>query len=585
MLRTHTCGALRAGDIGSEVTLAGWVHRRRDHGGLLFVDVRDRDGLTQVVFDPETSDETFQAAHSLGQEWVVAVDGRVRARPEGQANTDLATGGVEVVASAMRVLNPSRTPPFEVSRELDLEETSRLRHRYLDLRRARMQRNLRIRHEATRFAREFLNDRAFLEVETPILLKATPEGARDFIVPSRLQPGRFYALPQSPQQMKQLLMVAGVDRYYQMARCFRDEDLRADRQLEFTQLDIEMSFVEMEDMLQLNEELALDLFRTVAPHLRLQAEVLPRITHADAMARYGTDKPDLRYGLPIADVSELAAKSEFRVFRDAVAGGGVVRAIAAPTAFSRREVEQLEASAKSWGAGGLAWLAFDAGEVRGSVAKQLTADEIAAIRDATGATEPSTVLIVAGPAAMAAPCLGRLRQDIAKRLDLIPSGVVALCWLIDPPLVEWNADESRWDPAHHPFTAPRPEDEPLLTTDPGAVRALAYDLIGNGYELSGGSIRIHTRAIQEKVFSAIGLAPDEVTAKFGHLLEAFELGAPPHGGIAYGWDRVVMVMAEEDSIREVIPFPKTLTGSDPMLEAPDDVPAALLAELGLKLAE
>ncbi len=584
MLRTHTCGALRIENAGQAVTLAGWVNRRRDHGGLIFVNLRDRDGLTQVVFDPEASGAAFEAAHALGQEWVVAVDGMVRPRPEGQANPDMATGDIEVLGHALRVLNPSRVPPFEVARDLDLDEAQRLRYRYLDLRRDRMRRNLVLRHEVTAFIRRFLDERDFIEVETPILLKATPEGARDFLVPSRLQPGKFYAMPQSPQQMKQLLMVAGVDRYYQIARCFRDEDLRADRQLEFTQLDVEMAFVEEEDILQLTEDLFVALSASIRPDLTLQALPFPRLSYGECLERYGTDKPDIRFGLELVDIGLDVAASGFRVFANTLAGGGRVKAIAVPEVLPRRVVDELEGVAKEHGAAGLAWLAFEGGEVRGSVAKFLAAEEQAAILARTGATAPCTVLIVAGEGAMVNDCLGRLRLEVARRLDLIPAGVLAYLWMVDPPLFEWNADEARWDSMHHPFTAPHLADVPLLATDPGAVRARAYDIVCNGWELGGGSIRIHERPLQQRVFELLGISAEEAQTQFGHLLEAFEFGAPPHGGIAPGLDRVVMVLAGENSIREVIAFPKALSGMDLMLGSPSTVIEKLTTILGLKLA-
>jgi aspartyl-tRNA synthetase len=584
MLRTHSCGALRAGNISATVTLAGWVNRRRDHGGLIFVDLRDRDGLTQVVFDPAESGPAFAAAHALGNEWVVAVDGVVRQRPAGQANSDLATGEVEVLATALRVLNPAKVPPFEVARELDVDETQRLTYRYLDLRRSRMRRNLILRHEVTAFIRDYFNAHDFLDVETPILLKTTPEGARDFLVPSRLQPGRFYALPQSPQQMKQLLMVAGVDRYYQIARCFRDEDLRADRQLEFTQVDIEMAFVEEEDVLELNEALFIALVERFRPDMRLREVPFPRLTYRDCLERFGSDKPDLRFGLELVDLGPALADSEFQVFRQALAGGGRVKAIAAPAAFPRRVIDELEAVARQHGAAGLAWLAFEDGQLRGSVAKFLAEAEVAAIRAATDVSEPGTVLIVAGAGDLVNEVLGRLRLEVGRRLDLIAQDEFAFMWQVDPPLFEYNADEERWDSVHHPFTAPQIADIELLTSDPGAVLARAYDIVCNGYELGGGSVRIHQRELQQAVFSLLDIADETADEQFGHLLEAFEFGAPPHGGIAWGLDRLVMLLAGEPNIREVIPFPKMLSGVDPLLGSPSTVIEKLTTILGLKLA-
>lgn len=584
MYRTHTCGELRAAQIGERATLAGWVHRRREHGGLVFVDLRDRYGITQVVFDRGISEPVFEAGGQLGAEDVVRVEGEVAARIEGQANADMDTGEIELRADGLTVLNAADTPPFEVARDdLNIDEARRLRYRYLDLRRERMRRNLVLRHEVTRQLRGFLEGEGFVEVETPILARSTPEGARDFLVPSRLAPGSFYALPQSPQQMKQILMVAGVDRYYQMARCFRDEDLRADRQLEFTQLDIEMSFVEQEDVMALTEALLLEIAAGATPDRPIRETPFPRMTYADAMARYGTDKPDLRFGLEIVDLGEVLADTEFRVFSGTIASGGRVRAIAAPATFSRREMGELEEIAKQFGAKGLAWLAFEAEGVRGPIAKFLSEADVAGIRERTGVAEGGTVMIVAADERVASESLGRLRLELAERLELVDEGELAFVWIVDPPVLEWNEDEERWDAVHHPFTAPLVEDVPLMDTDPGAVRAQAYDIVLNGYEVGGGSIRIHDADLQQKLFALLGIDEDQARAEFGHMLEAFRYGAPPHGGIAWGFDRLVMILAGEDTIREVIAFPKTLTGADPMTDAPAGVPEANLEPLGISL--
>jgi aspartyl-tRNA synthetase len=587
MLRTHTCGELRAAHAGAAVTLAGWVHRRRDHGGLIFVDLRDRHGLTQVVFDPDLDADAFAAAHDLGQEWVIAVDGEVAVRLE--SNPELDSGEIEVRAVALRVLSASQVPPFEVSRELNIDEGLRMRYRYLDLRRARMARNLRLRHEATTFARNFLDREAFLEVETPILTRATPEGARDYLVPSREHPGRFYALPQSPQQTKQILMVAGADRYYQFARCFRDEDLRADRQPEFTQLDMELSFVDADDVIALNERLMIEMAAAVAPELRFREIPFPRLTFADAMARFGSDKPDLRFGLEIKDLSAAVADSGFRVFSGTVADGGVVKALVVPGVFTRREIDALETIAKQRGAAGLAWLAFEGEAVRGPIAKFLSEEEIAALRlagqvadrQAEAEDGGAMMLFVAATADVAHNALGRLRSELGAQLGLIPEGELSCCWIVDAPLVEWNEDESRWDAVHHPFTAPRSEDAAGMAEDPAAVRAQAYDLVCNGYEIAGGSIRIHEPEMQLQAFALLGISPEQAEEEFGHMLEAFTYGAPPHGGIAWGWDRTVMLLTGESTIREVIAFPKTLVASDPMTGAPAAVPAANLKVLGI----
>ncbi len=579
--RSHTCGQLRPAHAGQRVTLAGWVHRRREHGGLIFVDLRDRHGLTQVVCDAAAAPEAYAAAAALGNEWVVQVEGEVAARFE--ANPELATGAIEVRAAAVRVVNAAKVPPFEIARDLNLDEAQRLRYRYLDLRRERMARNLVLRHRVTAHVRQALNDAGFVEIETPILTRSTPEGARDFLVPSRLHRGAFYALPQSPQQLKQLLMVAGVDRYYQIARCFRDEDLRADRQFEFTQVDIEMSFVEAEDVMALNEAMFLDLCRAVVPERPIRQAPFPRLTYAEAMRRYGNDKPDIRFGLTMEDLGDLFAASDFGVFRDVVAAGGAIKALCAPRLFSRKEVADLEAIVKAHGAGGLAWVAWEGGEARGSVAKWVAPVE-AALRDRLAVEDGQTVLIVAAERAVAEDSLGRLRLHLGEALGLIPEGELAFLWLVDPPLFEWNADEARWDSVHHPFTAPRPEDVPLLASDPGAVRAMAYDAVLNGVEVAGGSIRIHDSAVQQRVFALLGIDEVQARTEFGHLLDAFGYGAPPHGGIAWGFDRTVMILAGEASIREVIAFPKTVAGTDPLTGAPAPVPPANLDLLGLTVA-
>jgi aspartyl-tRNA synthetase len=585
MLRSHTCGELRAAHIGQTVRLCGWVNRVRNHGGFAFVDLRDRYGLTQVVLDPQDAPAAFADGAGLAAEWVLAVEGVVRVRPEGQANVDMATGEVEVLARSLVVLNPSQVPPFEVARELNVDDGQRLRYRYLDLRRARMRRNLLLRHEVTSFIRAFLNGEDFVEVETPILMRATPEGARDFLVPSRVHPGKFYALPQSPQQLKQLLMVAGLDRYYQIARCFRDEDLRADRELEFTQVDMELSFVEAQDIMAINERLFLDLVRSVTPELRIRETPFPHISYRDAMERYGSDKPDMRFGLELVDLAPALVDTGFRVFASILAEGGRVKAVTAPQTFTRREIDELEALMKELGAAGLAWLTCEAGgEHRGSVAKALGTDEQGAIVSLAGAEPGHTVFIVAGKAALVAKCLGRLRQELARRLNLIPEGELCFAWLVEPPLFEWNEDQGRWDSVHHPFTAPDPRDLALLDSDPGQVRAMAYDIICNGYELGGGSIRIHDRAIQQRVFALLGLSAEQTEAQFGHLLRAFDFGAPPHGGIAWGLDRTVAILAGETNIREVIAFPKSLSAVDLLTGAPSSVPIEDVHILGLRLA-
>ncbi|HEY7062712.1 MAG TPA: aspartate--tRNA ligase [Chloroflexota bacterium] len=583
MRRTHTCGELRLTNEGQPCLLQGWVHRRRDHGGVIFLDLRDRYGLVQVVLNPQLAPAAHEAGRDVRAEYVLEVEGTVVRRPEGTENPNLATGQVEVHAQRVEVLNPALTPPFGVAEEGPVDEALRLRYRYLDLRRPEMVRTLELRHRVVKYIRDFLDARGFLEIETPILIKSTPEGARDYLVPSRLYAGSFYALPQSPQQLKQLLMVAGLDRYFQIARCFRDEDQRADRQPEFTQLDLEMSFVDVDDVLSLIEELftcmvqRLTTWRLITP--------FPRMTWHEAMLRYGSDKPDLRFDVPIMDVSEIAGATPFEVFRGAVAGGGVVRGIRAPGAggFSRRQIDELTELAKSKGAKGLAWAALETENVRSPFARFLSSEEMQALVDALSAEPGDLLLFVADKPRVAAEALGALRLEVAHRLDLIPSDLLAWAWVTDFPLFEWDAQAQRWDSSHHPFTAPRDDDVPLLMSDPGAVRSKAYDVVCNGLELGSGSIRIHRREVQEQIFALLGYSAEETGARFGHLLRAFQYGAPPHGGIAPGIDRLVMILANEPNIREVIAFPKNQAAVDLLTDAPSPVPESALKDLHLRV--
>ena len=588
MYRTHNCGELRAEHVGQEVELAGWVNRRRDHGGLTFIDLRDRSGVVQTVSNPERSKEVHGIAEQARSEWVLRILGEVRTRPEGMQNASLPTGEVEVEIKELEVLNRAKTPPFSINEESEVDETVRLKHRYLDLRRDRLQKNLQLRHRVIKYIRDALAERGFWEIETPILFKTTPEGARDYLVPSRLYPGEAYALPQSPQQLKQLLMVAGTERYFQIARCFRDEDQRGDRQPEFTQLDIEMSFVEREDVMQLLEGVYTSLIDELFPERPVFAKPWPRLSYQEAMDRFGSDRPDLRFGLELTDISNLAEDSGFKVFEAAIEGGGEVRGINCEGcgSFSRREIDELTELIIPFGAKGLAYLALqESGDARSSFAKFLPSDRLDAIIQRMQANPGDLLLFVAGEREIVLESLSRLRAHLGVRLGLYDSDTLAFCWVIDFPLVQWNVEEERWDPSHHLFTAPMPEDIPMLDADPGKARGQQYDVVLNGMETAGGSIRIHDRGLQEKVFELIGLNLDTATARFGHMLTAFEYGTPPHGGVASGLDRLCMILAKEPNIREVIAFPKNQAARDVMAEAPSAIEPKQLEELHIRIVE
>jgi len=586
MLKTHSCGELRLDNAGESVSLAGWVSRRRDMGGVIFIDLRDREGKIQVVVNAGHSQEAFEVADAVRPEYVLHVKGTVSPRPEGQENPEMPTGDVEVMADEVSVLNPAKTPPFLIDRENNVDEALRLKYRYLDLRRERMQRNLAVRHRAIKFIRDFLDERGFLEIETPILFKSTPEGARDYLVPSRIHPGKFYALPQSPQQLKQLLMVAGIERYFQIARCFRDEDQRADRQPEFTQLDLEMSFVEREDILNLTEELTVGMVRE-ASHVPLAWDEFPRLSYKEAMETYGTDRPDLRFGMKIVEISDVVADSAFRVFTENVAAGKPVKAICAPGCgdYSRRQIEEMEDLAKEQGAKGLAWLAIDPDteEIKGFITKFFTVEQLIEIAERLDAAPGDLILISSDEARTVHQVLGALRDEMGRRLSYKEKKELAFCWIVDFPLFEQELEDGHYAPSHHMFTAPQREYIPLLDKDPDAVLSEQYDLVCNGFEVAGGSIRIHQRPLQRKIMELIGMDLEEAEERFGHMLEAFEYGAPPHGGIAPGIDRLVALMAGEPNIREVMAFPKTQQAADLMADAPSEVDPAQLEELHIKL--
>jgi aspartyl-tRNA synthetase len=589
LLKSHSCGELRKEHIGQEVTLAGWVHRRRDHGGMVFIELRDSKGIVQVVFNPQTAPEAHRVAGGLRNEFVLQITGEVVLRPEGTMNPKFATGDIEVVAKEAIILNQSETPPFYINEDVEVEESLCLRNRYLYLRRPRMRNNIVLRHRIVKFIRDFLDARDYIEVETPILIKSTPEGARDYLVPSRLNPGKFYALPQSPQQLKQLLMVAGLERYFQIARCFRDEDLRADRQPEFTQLDLEASFVAEEDILQLIEGMFTSMAETISPQTRL-IKPFPRLSYQEATERYGTDKPDLRFGMELKDVTDIAAQTDFTIFRSAIDNGGRVKGICVPgcATYSRHQLNELIEMARACGAAGLVTVALTGEDislqnVKSAIAAHLSLAQLAELVRRFQAGPGDLLLLVAEKTAVLDKTLAEMRCVMASRLKFADDNMLAFSFIVDFPLFEWSEESNHWESMHHLFTAPCERDEALLDTEPGKVQARHYDLVCNGSELGSGSIRIHKRQLQQKVLELLGYSHEKMMDRFGHFLRALEFGAPPHGGIAIGIDRVAMLFAGEKTIREVIAFPKNQNAVDLMFDTPSRVETQQLDELNLKL--
>lgn len=596
MLKTHSCGELRSDHLDSQVTLAGWVDRRRDHGNLIFIDLRDRQGIVQVVFNPELSASCHELANQMRNEYVVQVVGDVSRRPSGTENLKLPTGEIEVIAREVVILNPSKTPPFYINESVEVDENLRLKYRYLDLRRSRSRDNLILRHRVVKFIRDFLDSHDFIEVETPVLIKSTPEGARDYLVPSRIHPGKFYALPQSPQQLKQLLMVAGVEKYFQIARCFRDEDTRTDRQPEFTQLDLEISFVEIQDILILMEKLFTSMVEQLTPEKRL-LKPFPILNYLDVMESYGTDKPDLRFGMKLVDLSDVLRDCDFEIFQSVIARGGKVKGICAPGCahYTKSKLGELNKLVQGWGAEGLVTMSLGdntcdldeltLADIKSVTARFLNLEQIKAMARLLEARGGDLLLIVAGKSDLINMVLGQLRQEMGQRLNMTDPELLAFAFVVGFPLFDWDENRHRWDSAHHPFTAPQEDDLPLLDNDTAKVRGKHYDVICNGYELGSGSLRIHDSNLQRKVFHLLGYADEEIDRRFGHFLEAFDFGVPPHGGIACGIDRLVMLLACEETIREVIAFPKNQNAVDLTFGAPSSVTEEQLSELHLQLRE
>lgn len=587
MLRSNTCNELNGSHIGQKVNLCGWVHRRRDHGGLIFIDLRDRYGLTQIVSDPTVSETVHALMDKVRAEYVLRIEGTVRARPEGMTNPNLVTGEIEVLIDSVEVLNPSATPPFEIDQDRDVNEELRLKYRYLDLRRERMKQNLIVRHKVIKLIRDLMDSKGFLEIETPILIKGTPEGSREYLVPSRLYPGNFYVLPQSPQQLKQLLMVAGMDRYFQIARCFRDEDQRGDRQPEFTQLDVEMSFVEAEDVMSLNEEIMIAVVEKLASNKKLMQKPFPRLTWQQAMDWYGSDKPDIRFDMKITDLTIDLTSTECKIFRDVLDAEGYVRALCVEggASYTRREIDEFTELARSHGAKGLAYIQFTSEGPKSPLLKFLKEEEVALIGEKTKAKSGDIVFFAADQFEVVCNVLGQLRLICAEAKELRDPDVFAFCWVYDFPLFEYDETTGQLASAHHPFTGPKNEDIELLKTNPRIVRAKAYDLALNGNEVAGGSIRIHNAELQSTIFDLLKISKEDAKRRFGHLLHAFEFGAPPHGGIAWGLDRLIMLIQDEPNIREVIAFPKDQKARDLMLGAPSEMPEDQVAEAHVKVIQ